>query len=770
MVGSGSSHSKEGNSRLFSVVFKLDFAQNSSIVYSLVRGTLESVDTEDSFNYFKPVSILGISQMRYEYTLIEKEIGSGFLSEYSSDEDASLSLDVGERLGLCSFVRSAGGFELEYESDCDTVNCSPLGGGTPGFSPKFMSFDQVECQDDGKVHMLLRFSNSSSHLFRTFIPDKTLVAEGAWNKKKNQLYVVACRILNAANSLADAFVGDCSIKLNLRFPATMSIKNRSTIVGQIWSNRTVNDSGYFGRIVFQDTGNVQIDLPGLKYEYTETDSISKACAKKKGVKHKGQVYPDGHSLDMRFDMSVRNSKGQVGWGHAFPLFVADKFVGDQLYGKFRPHSPRLGGSEALVSTSHNSVVNISYKLSFTPSTSLMLVGKISSSRSVEISAEGIYDKETGVLCMVGCQHLQSNKPSTKNDSLDCKILVNVQFAPLNAGGRSVKGTIESTRGKSDQLYFQRLELSSSSIYLSQAAESIWRMDLEITLVLISNTFACVFVGLQLFYVKRHPDVLPLISIVMLIVLTLGHMIPLLLNFEALFVANRNRQNVFLGSGGWLEVNEVIVRVVTMIAFLLQFRLLQLTWSSRSNDGSENALWVSEKKVLYLSLPLYAGGALIAWFVHQWKNSYQIPLPRTRLAPVNYNQQHALWGDLKSYAGLILDGFLLPQIMFNLFFNPKEKALASPFYVGTTVVRLLPHAYDLYRAHSSTWKFDLSYIYANPRMDLYSTAWDVIIPCGGMLFAALIYLQQRFGGHCILPKRFRESSVYEKVPVVINEQL
>ena len=189
--------------------FKLDFAQNSSIVYNLVRGTLESVDTEDSFNYFKSASILGISQMRYEYKLIETEIGSGFLSEYSSDEDASLSLDVGERLGLCSFGRSTGGFDLEYESDCDTVNCSPLGGGTLGFSPKFMCFDQVECQDDGKVHMLLRFSNSSSHLFRTFIPDTTLIAKGAWNKKKNQLYVVACRILNVTNSLVDAFVGDC---------------------------------------------------------------------------------------------------------------------------------------------------------------------------------------------------------------------------------------------------------------------------------------------------------------------------------------------------------------------------------------------------------------------------------------------------------------------------------------------------------------------------------------------------------------------------------
>ena len=769
MVGSGWSHPKQGNSRLFNVVFKLNFANKSSIIHSLVRGTLESVDTEDSFNYFKPVSILGISQNGYEYSLIDREIESGFFSEYSGDEDASLGLDVGEHLSLCSFGRPAGEFELEYASDCDTVNCNPLGR-TPGFLPKFMSFSQIECQYGGKVHMILRFSNSSSNLFQTFIPDSTLVAEGAWNKKKNQLYVVACRILNVANSLADAFVGDCSIKLNLRFPATISIKNRSTIVGQIWSNRTVNDSGYFSRIVFQDTGNVPFDLPGLKYEYTETDKVSKACAKKKGVKHRGKVYPDGHSLDMRFDMSVKDSKGQVGWGHALPIFVGDKFVDAPLHGKFRTGSPRLGGFQAQVSTSHNSLVNVSYKLSFTSSPSFKLVGKSSPSGSVEISAEGIYDKETGILCMVGCRHLQSNKPSTKNDSLDCEILVNAQFVPLNAGGRRVKGTIESTREKSDKLYFLRLELSSSSIYLSQAAESIWRMDLEITLVLISNTFACVFVGLQLFHVKRHPDVLPLISVVMLIVLTLGHMIPLLLNFEALFVANRNRQNVFLGSGGWLEVNEVIVRVVTMVAFLLQFRLLQLSWASRSNDGSENGLWASEKKVLYSSLPLYIGGALITWFVYHSKSSYQIPSPRTRLAPVNYNQQHSLWGGLKSYAGLILDGFLLPQIIFNLFFNPEEKALASPFYIGTTIVRLLPHAYDLYRAHSSTWKFDLSYIYANHRMDLYSTAWDVIIPCGGVVFAVLIYLQQRFGGRCILPKRFRESSVYEKVPVVTNDQL
>ncbi|KAL5712647.1 (E3-independent) E2 ubiquitin-conjugating enzyme [Ranunculus cassubicifolius] len=53
---------------------------------------------------------------------------------------------------------------------------------------------------------------------------------------------------------------------------------------------------------------------------------------------------------------------------------------------------------------------------------------------------------------------------------------------------------------------------------------------------------------------------------MLTILTLGQMIPLVLNFEALFLTNRNRQNIMESSGGWLEVNEVLVRVVTMQRF------------------------------------------------------------------------------------------------------------------------------------------------------------------------------------------------------------
>jgi hypothetical protein len=306
------------------------------------------------------------------------------------------------------------------------------------------------------------------------------------------------------------------------------------------------------------------------------------------------------------------------------------------------------------------------------------------------------------------------------------------------------------------------------------------MDFEVIMVLISNTLSCVFVGLQLFHVKKNSEVLPHISIVMLLVITLGHMIPLMLNFEALFKVNHNSvPNAFIGSGGWLEVNEVIVRMVTMVAFLLELRLVQLTWSSRQGEESQISLWASEKRVLYTTLPLYFGGGLTALLVHIWKNSSQrssrplhLSRHRSKFPLVGQHSYHSpsLWEDFKSYAGLLLDGFLLPQILFNILSNSGEKALASSFYFGTTIVRILPHAYDLYRTHSSSWYLDMSYIYADHRMDFYSTAWDIIIPIGALLFAFLVYFQQRFGSRCFLPKRFREDSSYEKVPVIGNDDL
>ncbi|KAK2968483.1 hypothetical protein RJ640_030094 [Escallonia rubra] len=746
MVGSGIRWLNSVN-----VVLKLDYPSNSSILTSVVNGTLQSLGVEGALDYFKPVLILGLSSMSYNYTLIDRETENGGFRIYDDMENASLRLGMGNK--VCSIIRGTGKVELTYADDCSAVNCTFLGGGIE-YVPSWMYLNEIECSDSGKVRYLLGFRNSSYGRGWLHIdPNTTLVAEGAWDGKKKRLGLVACRILDSMKSLSKGWVGDCSIRLSLSIPATFSLRNRSVIVGRIWSNRSVNDSGHFGSMVFRSSGNRNPKLERLKYEYTENEYVRKSCTKKITGKGKRGKYPIGSSSDMRFDMIVKNSKGKLAFGYASPLTVGDKF--------YEPFP--IFDSAAQLNHSHGSVLNVSYVMSLRQNPHFKLGRGVPLTKGIEFSTEGIYDAKTGILCMIGCRHLASPNESLRNDLMDCEISVNAKFPPVSSkDARPVKGTIESIRNKLDPLYFERLQFTSTSIYSVRAKESIWRIDLEITMVLISNTLACVFVGAQLLYVKKHQDVLPFISILMLVFLTLAHMIPLLLNFEALFLENRNRQNVFLGSDGWLEVNEVLVRVITMIAFLLQFRLLQQTWSSRIDESHKN-LWVSDMKVLYLSLPLYIGGGLIAWFVHLLERPHGRSL--LHVDRMIY-QKPSFLGEIKSYAGLVLDGFLLPQIVFNLFCNSRERALAPSYYVGTTFVRLLPHAYDLYRAHSSTLSFD--YIYANPGMDYYSTAWDIIICCGGMLLVCLLYLQQRFGGRCFLPKRFRESSSYEKVPVLTTE--
>ncbi|XP_047972417.1 uncharacterized protein LOC125215136 isoform X1 [Salvia hispanica] len=734
MVGSGF-----GKLRYNHVVLKLDYLNSSNIFTSLVNGTLENVNVSDTSGFnLKPVSILGVNLRNYKYELIDTQSQRNVFSRLDDLANVSLAVkDLGQK--VCAYVVSAGFVELEYEKDCKTGNCNFLGRANGGLLPSVMYFNEIECLGDGRVRFLLGFGDSGHNgNGLPFEPNVTLVTEGRWDWKRKRLNMVGCRIFSDGD---EGFVGECLIRVSLRFPARWTLRERSPVVGELWSTRSSNESGYFGRVTLSSIKNRHIRVAQLRYEYTEIEKTRGRCANKTMMqKELGRKYPNALSSDMRFDMVAGNRRVKDLWGYSSPLYVANTpYQVSSVFGR---------GSRQAKQNISDAITNVSYVLTVISSHSFKLSNEHMQIKSFDISAEGTYDTERGHLCMTGCMHVGPPKARVgRNSSLDCEILVDIQYATLNARAAGVvRGTIESTREKSDQLYFETFEIFSHSVYEGQAKESIWRMDLEITMVLISNTLSCIFIGLQLLHVKRHADVLPFISVVMLIVLTLGHLIPLLLNFEALFTTSRNNKNVYFGSDGWVEVHEVLVRVITMIAFLLEFRLLQMTWSSsRSGDGSQKDQWISDKKVVYLCLPLYITGALVAWFVHLLRKSVL--------------RRQSVWGDLKSYAGLMLDGFLLPQILFNVFSDSKEKALAPSFYVGTTFVRLLPHAYDLYRSRSSNWS--LSYIYANPRMDYYSTAWDIVISVGGLVFAVIIYLQQRYGGQCLVPNR----STYQKIPVV-----
>lgn len=61
-------------------------------------------------------------------------------------------------------------------------------------------------------------------------------------------------------------------------------------------------------------------LPGVRYEYTELDKARRSCADKNSVK-KGDVYPHVQHDEMKFQLSVENSRGQqIALARATPLW------------------------------------------------------------------------------------------------------------------------------------------------------------------------------------------------------------------------------------------------------------------------------------------------------------------------------------------------------------------------------------------------------------------------------------------------------------------
>ena len=221
MFGSGNNYSK--------VILKLNYSKNNTIYGSLIDGTLESLHMENDYNYFEPIVIMALSQNpNYQYQLVDN---ANCLSGERGGRDknninTNLSLSKLDR-GVCFiFDGRTSVYELEYWSDCGSVNCNPLGGSV-GHLPNWIAFRGVRCdQHSRKVQMLMGFPNPRTGMEFEFPgPNATLIAEGAWDEKDNQFCGVACRIL------ANASVGDCSIGFSLRFLAVLSLRNWRSTVG-----------------------------------------------------------------------------------------------------------------------------------------------------------------------------------------------------------------------------------------------------------------------------------------------------------------------------------------------------------------------------------------------------------------------------------------------------------------------------------------------------------------------------------------------------------
>ncbi|KAI5062851.1 hypothetical protein GOP47_0021398 [Adiantum capillus-veneris] len=93
-----------------------------------------------------------------------------------------------------------------------------------------------------------------------------------------------------------------------------------------------------------------------------------------------------------------------------------------------------------------------------------------------------------------------------------------------------------------------------------------------------------------------------------------------------------------------------------------------------------------------------------------------------------------------------DLFLLPQVIGNLICVGRGKPLRRLYYVGISVLRLLPHVYNRLRTSSVCpyveEEFGAEFPYANSRSDFFSMAGDTGIPLVALSLVVIVYLQQR----------------------------
>ncbi|KAK3161563.1 hypothetical protein QOZ80_1BG0078690 [Eleusine coracana subsp. coracana] len=647
-----------------------------------------------------------------------------------------------------------------------------------------MHVDLVRCTAAGAVRLYAAFSHDTNMFvqkYETRVPrfmvtEEAVVAEGHWDSARNLLCLRACRVVRSSEPAASLAVQEnCGIGMSFWFPAVWTVRDRSVVAGTLWNSSHGTDGGEVSASSI-DFDDHRTNFSDVEYRYTMVEEAKKhyltAVSKlmnSRDRENKAGPFPAAgytyHDLDFRFVME----KLGTGTGEAHPVTIGSAVVyGDRLAADASFSSQHA--AEVAAGTEHD-LVPVSYDIHtqrFGPSIkNFMRPDKINfSSLTVEerkITAEGVYDPKRGVLCLVGCQEFDSS-------STDCRILITVQFASVDAKARGDgKGVIRSLRNETDSLYFDQVDISFYGMMSGeQVAEAISRMDMESVMLVVFTTLPCVFTAIQILHAKRKnpDDAFAATSITMLVVMALGYVAPLLTRAEALFTSRRNQWVPFQSYVPY-ELSQAMLRAPTLIAFVLQLRLIQLAWNGRKKNKQAEAWSAAERKSLvWMCLPLYLlGGALTVVHHLMYGRAAQQEWLAVRIGP----EPATVWEDLLSSAGLALDAFLLPQVAMNMFCGGERitRAISPWFYVGGSVVRAMPHVYDVIRARGYVQSMTPSNVYASSRDDRFGMGWDIVVPCGSALLVLLLFLQQRLGAPFFLRSR-RPLGEYEMVSTQVED--
>ncbi|KAI4303100.1 hypothetical protein MLD38_038770 [Melastoma candidum] len=307
-------------------------------------------------------------------------------------------------------------------------------------------------------------------------------------------------------------------------------------------------------------------------------------------------------------------------------------------------------------------------------------------------------------------------------------------------------SIASQRTVDDPLYSGAVNLRTFPImYRQQREDMLSREVVEGILRILTLSLVVISIFSQLLYMNSDGDSAPYVSVVMLGIQALGYSLPLIIGAEAVFKKISSRKSVDLSTyslekSQWIDDIDYVVKFLVLVGFLLTLRIIQGVKKSRSKSLDRAP---REKPILIASLAIHIIGFIIVIIIQAMRSSLNSGLLQ-REGYVSTSPAYLVWEvKLKEYVGLVHDLFLLPQVIGNFIWQIDERPLRKTYYIGLTVVRLLPHLYDYVTTSLSNPYMNAVHEFVDPSADFFTRFGDVAIPLTMALLVAMVSVQQRW---------------------------
>jgi hypothetical protein len=105
------------------------------------------------------------------------------------------------------------------------------------------------------------------------VGDEAFVAEGRWDWEQSLLCLTACRVVYSESEM-NVSVKECGIGMSFWFPGAWTIRERSVLVGKIWSSNKAagsgggTDSSSVISVSSIDSTNLRSDFSDVRYPTT----------------------------------------------------------------------------------------------------------------------------------------------------------------------------------------------------------------------------------------------------------------------------------------------------------------------------------------------------------------------------------------------------------------------------------------------------------------------------------------------------------------------